>query len=235
MAKANYYNINENTYITGVLYEFAYGTGGGSSIEFAIWNNSGTNNSPGSKVAFKTLPLDDILDDVEAQDFTYIEFNPPVLVNGPFYAGVMLPTITGDTLVVWSNQNNDTDPGIAWELWNSDEWYPFSSSDSWSLDIALAIFPIVQNTLGVNENNVSYGLNIYPNPSDGKYTIDLAKHSHQVLQLKVFNISGNCIVDQSYEKGENSVSFDISNFPTGIYMVRLTDNKQAFLQKIIKK
>jgi len=235
LAKANYYNINENTYITGVLYEFAHGTGGGSSIEFSIWNSSGTNNSPGSKIAFKTLPLDDILDDVEAQDFTYVEFNPPVLVNGPFYAGLMLPAITGDTLVVWSNQHNDTDPGIAWELWESNEWYPFNSIDSWSLDVALAIYPIVQNTLGVNENNVSGGLNIYPNPSDGQFTIDLPKHAHQVLQLKVFNISGNCIAEQSYEKRENSVSFDISHFPAGVYMVRLTDRKHTYLQKIIKK
>ncbi|MBE9491457.1 MAG: T9SS type A sorting domain-containing protein, partial [Bacteroidetes bacterium] len=233
LAKANYYNVNENLFITGILYEFAYGTGGGSIIELSIWNNSGTNNSPGSKIAFKTLPLDDILDDVEAQDFTYVEFNPPVLVNGPFYAGLMLPTTTGDTLVVWSNMHNDTDPGIAWELWNTNEWYPFSTS--WLQDVALAIYPIVQNTLDVNENAISGGLYIYPNPSDGQYTIELAKHSHQALQLEVFNTSGNCIADQSYEKGEVSISFDISGFPAGIYMVRLTDSQHTYLQKIIKK
>jgi PKD repeat protein len=232
LAKANYYNVNENLFITGILYEFAYGTGGGSTIEFSIWNNSGSNNSPGSKIAFKTLPLDDILDDVEAQDFTYVEFNPPVLVDGPFYAGLMLPATTGDTLVVWSNMHNDTDPGIAWELWNTNEWYPFSTS--WLQDVALAIYPIVQNTLDVNENTVFDGLYIYPNPSDGQYTIDLAKHSHQALQLKVFNTSGNCIADQSFEKREVSISFDISGFPAGVYMVRLTDSQHTYLQKIIK-
>jgi len=233
LAKANYYNINENMYITGVLYEFAYGTGSGSSVEFDIWDDDGMNNYPDSKIAFQMLPLDDILDDVETQDFTYVEFNPPVLVNGPFYAGFMLPTAIGDTLVVYSNHDNDTDPGIAWELWNTNEWYPYSAS--WPLNVALAIYPIVQNTLDVNENNVSGGFNIYPNPSDGQYTIDLAKHSHQALQLKVFNTSGKCIADQSFEKREVSISFDISGFPAGVYMVRLTDSQYAYFQKIIKK
>ena len=235
LAKANYFDINENRYITGVLHEFAYGTGGIPSIEFAVWDSDGENNSPGTKLAFRTLPLDDILDDVVSQSFTYIEYNPPVLVDGPFYAGFMLPTTTGDTLVVWSNQHNDTDPGIAWELWNTNEWYPLSSSDSWSLDIALAIYPIVQSTMDINENTNPGGLFIYPNPSYGKYTVGLANPSNEALQLEVFNTSGNCILDKSFENMENEISFDISGFPAGIYMVRLTDSREIRLQKIIKK
>ena len=147
----------------------------------------------------------------------------------------MLPTITGDTLVVWSNHDGETVPGIAWELWESNEWYPISSSDSWSLNVALAIYPIVQNTLGVNENNVSDGLNIYPNPSDGHYIIDFTKHTGQELQLEIFNTTGNCILDQTFEKWANSISFDISDFPAGIYMVRLNGGQQSYIQKILKR
>lgn len=235
LAKANYYNINENTYITGVLYEFAYGTGSGTSIELAIWNNSGTDNSPGSKIAFKTLLLDDIIEDAASESFTYVEFNPPVLVNGPFYAGVTLPTSTGDTLALWSNNNGQTSPGIAWELWSTNDWYPIGSTESWGLNIAMAIYPIVQNTLNVNENQALGTLDVFPNPSNGKYIIDLSKQSNQNIKLEVFNTAGNCVLDQSIEKWENSISFDISDFPAGIYMVRLIDGQKTYSQKILKK
>lgn len=235
LAKANYYTIDENKYITGVLFEFAIGSGGSSSIEFAVWNSNGTNNSPGSKIAFQNLPLDGILDDVANQSFTFVEFDNPVLVNGPFYAGVVLPTNTGDTLVVWSNQDGETNPGIAWELWNNNEWYPFSSSDTWGQNVALAIFPIVQNTLDVNEFLESGKLHVFPNPSDGWITIDLTEFNFQELQLEIFNMSGNCVLNQSFEKRENSVSVDISDFPAGVYMLRLIDGQQSYTQKILKK
>lgn len=235
LAKANYYNNNENTYITGVLYEFAYGTGSGTSIEFAIWNNSGTDNSPGSKIASKTLLLDDIIDDAAAESFTYVEFNPPVLVNGPFYAGVTLPTSTGDTLALWSNNNGDTSPGIAWELWSTNEWYAIGSTDSWGLNIAMAIYPIVQTTLDVNEYRDYNKLAVFPNPSNGNFIIDLSKLSNQNFKLKMFNTNGNCVLDQSIEKWENSISFDISDFPAGIYMIRLIDGQKTYSQKILKK
>jgi len=233
LAKANYYIINENMYVTGVLYEFAYATGGGSSVEFALWNNNGTNNSPGSKIAFKTLPLDDILEDAASQSFTYIEFNPPVLVNGPFYAGVILPTTIGDTIVVWSNQNGNTDPGTAWEMWSTEEWYPFSNA--WTLDVALAIYPIVQTTVDVNEHIESEGLIVYPNPSNGLFIIDNNKEIHGNIKLEIFNSSGNCILDQSYENGNNPISFDISGYPSGIYMVKISEEQESLTQKILKK
>jgi len=233
LAKANYYSINETKYITGVLYEFAYGTGNPGSIEFAIWNNSGTDNSPGSKIAFKTLPFDGILDDIISESFTFVEFNPPVLVNGPFYAGVLLPASNGDTLVVWSNVDGDSGPDVSWELWSSEDWY--SISEAWSLDIALAIYPKVQNTMDVNENSISNGLKIYPNPSNGMYTIELLNQTSTDLQLEVYNTSGACVKSQFYKKGEFSISFDLTDFPAGIYMVRLFDDQQSYTQKILKQ
>ncbi len=235
LAKANFYNINENTYITGVLFEFAYGTGSGSSIEFAIWNSGGANNSPGSKIAFKTLPLEDIIDDAANELFTYIEFSPPVLVNNPFYAGVLLPTTTGDSLVIWSNNNGETQPGIAWELWNTNEWFAINSNDSWGLNIAMAIYPIVQNTLSINESSESKVLDIFPNPSTGQFSIDFSKQLNQTIELKIYNATGNCILNQSFEKWEESIDFNISDFPAGVYTVRLFDGGQSYSQKILKK
>lgn len=233
LAKANYCNINETTYITGVLYEFAYGTGNPASIEFAIWNNSGTDNSPGSKIAFKTLPFDGIIDDIISESFTYVEFNPPVLVNSPFYAGFVLPTTTNDTLVVWSNTNGESGPDVSWELWSSEDWY--SISEAWTLDISLAIYPIVQNTMDINENSISNGLKIYPNPSNGKYAIELLDQTSRDLQLEVYNTSGVCIKNQFYKKGEFSISFNLTDCPAGIYMVRLFDGHKYFTRKILKQ
>lgn len=235
LAKANYYMNNQNLYITGILYEFAYSTGEGGNIEMAIWSDNGTNNSPGSKIAFKNVLYDNINNDIVSGDFTFVEFEQPVLVNSSFYAGFVLPQSTGDTLVVWSNENNDINPGIAWELWNENVWYPISSSDSWGINIALAIFPIVQYMLDVDEYNVDNKLHIFPNPSNGQFTIDLSKLSNSDINLEIINSSGNCILNQSIKKKEVSVSIDITDFPVGIYWVRLSDGQKSYSQKILKK
>ena len=233
LAKANYFSNVGNKYITELLFEFAIGTGGVSSVEFAVWNSNGANNSPGSKIAFQMLPLDGILEDISTQSFTHVVFNTPVLVNGSFYAGVMLPTTTGDTLVVWSNQNGETDPGIAWELWENNEWYTFK--ESYGQDVALAIFPIVQNTLNVNEFSESRKLHVLPNPSDGHFIIDLTENMNMKLHLEIFNISGKRIWDRTFGNRTNSISCDISEFPAGVYMLKVTDGKETYSQKILKK
>jgi PKD repeat protein len=232
LAKANYFDIADSYYITGILYEFDTAIGGGPSIEMVIWDSDGANNNPGTKIAFRSYLLDNIIADVAAGNFTFVPFDPPVLVNDPFYAGFMLPTTPGDTLAIWSNLDGDAGPGIAWELWSTNEWFPFS--DTWPLDVALAIFPIVQNTLDIDEYSNPDRLNIFPNPSNGYVTIELEGPHKEDMQLEIVDVSGRIILERSYVDKEIPVSIDISDLPDGAYMVRIVGGQQIYSQKIIK-
>jgi len=235
LAKANYFYNNQTRYITGVLYDFAYATGGNGNIEMALWDDGGLNSSPGSKMAFKNVLFENIGDDIISGNMTYVEFNPPILVSSSFYAGFMLPTTIGDTLVVFSNQDGNTMPGSAWELWSDNVWYPFNSPEAWQLNVALSVFPVLQNTVDIDELSINNSLFTYPNPSSGWYSIDIPEQLNDALQLEVLNASGECILERSFNKEETNIKFDISDYPIGIYLVRLSDTKNSFLQKVVKK
>ncbi len=47
--KANYFSPAENCQLSGIIFDFAVAKGGSSVIEFAVWDDNGVNNSPGTK------------------------------------------------------------------------------------------------------------------------------------------------------------------------------------------
>ena len=234
LAKANFYDYNQDSYITGVLIEFAYATGGNPNIEVAIWDNGGSNGSPGSKIGNNTVPLNTIKGHITNEQMTYVAFNPPININASFYAGFMLPTTTGDTLAVWSNMDNEINPGIAWELWEDNTWYAFSSGDSWGLNIAMAIFPIVQSSLVVDENTATDLFEIYPNPSDGIYYLSTKEILRSSAIIEVFNSTGVLVRRSAFDSNQTNI-LDLSCHPSGLYFVRISEGGNIYSRKIIKE
>ena len=53
--------------------------------------------------------------DIANNQMTYVSFDEPIIITTSFYAGMILPTNAGDTLVVWANTDGDVVPGTAWE------------------------------------------------------------------------------------------------------------------------
>ncbi|MBK6966202.1 MAG: hypothetical protein IPH20_20325 [Bacteroidales bacterium] len=79
-------------------------------------------------VVSATKPLWAIAADVTNEHATKVNFDQPYTVTGPFYAGVFLPSSTGDTLAIWCRKHVTGYNGTAWEQWSTNAWYPFCSS-----------------------------------------------------------------------------------------------------------
>jgi PKD repeat protein len=233
LAKANYFQINQNLFITGVLVEFAYATGGNPNIEIALWNNSGNDGSPGTKIGSENVSLNVIKNQINNEQMTYVVFNPPINVTSSFYAGFMLPTAAGDTLVVWSNTEGDTNPSTAWELWSNSVWYSFSDEDSWQMNIALAIFPIVQNTLGVNENDSEDLITIFPNPSGGMYSISTEMFEGETSNVSVYKSDGT-LINEFFEKNGKTFHVDLTSEPAGLYFIKVETKSKNYFRKVVK-
>ncbi len=233
-AKANYFQNDQNLYVTGVLVEFAYATGGNPNIQAAVWDNGGTNGTPGVKLGSQNIQMNTIKNDINNMQLTYFSFNPPVNINSSFYAGFMLPTVTGDTLVVWSNLDGDTNPGIAWEQWDNLQWYSFAHPDAWVLNVALAIFPIVQNTLGTDENYIAEPINIYPNPSSDIFNIDSEMFNQETVTVSIYRIDGKLINTMTY-RNNGIITLDMTQAPSGIYFIKIETGSKSFIRKLVKQ
>ena len=85
------------------------------------------------------------------------------------------------------------------------------------------------NTVGLVENSSSLSLTIFPNPSSGVYTISGIPIKAKIF---VYDALGQIV----YSKVSNKIneSIDISELPTGIYLVMVKMNENEYNSKIMK-
>ena len=78
--------------------------------------------------------------------------------------------------------------------------------------------------------------NIYPNPFNPVVNIQYSNDTVGNISIRIYNIKGEQIetlVDSHVSVGQHKVIWNASNYPTGIYIVRLTSPNKAITQKII--
>ena len=81
------------------------------------------------------------------------------------------------------------------------------------------------STKSFDKLNVS----IFPNPTTDSFSINSTTN---IVKIQLFNTLGKLVLADKY----NQQKFDISKFPSGIYLLKVTfDNQQTTVKKIIKR
>ncbi len=118
-----------------------------------------------------------------------------------------------------------------WSNLTGNGWSKFSSN----LPGSLMIRPVFGTTTNTNSgagevaNGVS-GVNIYPNPSTGQINFSLEESNYHDFQVAIFNNLGQAVSQGSLER-----SLDLSALPSGVYHVRLVNEKtgELFSERLI--
>ncbi len=231
-AKANIFTAPTGySEIDKVNVEFTYHTGNASAT-LAIWDDNGQGGSPGSLFASKTVSSSTIVSDINGGTTTEFVFSSPVAVSGNFYVGIILPTTAGDTLVLTSNTDGDTNPGIAWEEWSDNTWHAYTESNSWGENLSLAIYPEICKPTGINSNFTVNNFKIHPNPTSGIINVDFDKTLDKNTKIQVLNIFGQEITPEInyYNK---SVKIDLQNYSNGVYFINVINDNYFNTKKIL--
>jgi hypothetical protein len=85
--------------------------------------------------------------------------------------------------------------------------------------------------VGVKEQQKS-SFSLYPNPATDKITIEIAE-GQAPSQLSILNLNGEEVLTRSLIKPKTQI--DISNLPSGVYFVRLTNDKTVEVEKVVKE
>jgi hypothetical protein len=84
---------------------------------------------------------------------------------------------------------------------------------------------------GINEQQISK-LSLYPNPATGKITIEIGD-GQAPSQLSMMNLNGEEVLTCRLIKPKTQI--DIRNLPSGVYFVRLTNDKMVEVGKLVKQ
>ena len=85
-------------------------------------------------------------------------------------------------------------------------------------------------------NNISQNpplFTVYPNPSNGKFTVNIEGLQEANCKLSICNLVGQEIHTTFFKGQQSTLDIDLSDFSKGIYFVKVDDGKNSYTQKII--
>ncbi|PJB14206.1 MAG: hypothetical protein CO118_09800, partial [Flavobacteriales bacterium CG_4_9_14_3_um_filter_32_8] len=123
---------------------------------------------------------------------------------------------------------NALTPDTLYVLYSSSslDYSPKKGSVMW-IDDASYTYPVgIEQQLG-EENNFT----IFPNPSNGIFSIQNRTDSNNPQTIEIFNVVGEKIYSTTNNKSTNEIN--ISTFSKGVYFVKLTDGEKVRTEKIV--
>lgn len=130
--------------------------------------------------------------------------------NLQIYNVDVTPTISGLVTV-------DVPAGVALDIVGNSN----TVATQWSISYTIT---------GIEKLN-EYGIKIFPNPSNGKFTIEVLKNTN-ITDISIIDLSGRIIYNDLF-RSNNSKEIDLSEFAKGIYILQLNVENEKLVSKII--
>lgn len=190
-----------------------------------------TGNAPAFNIKIDDK-LDSMLDVSTFQVIDYSHANSTSLIGhnlSVYFANIQLPDST-------SNRDNSIGyvqyrikPKSTWarpyKIKNTAYIY-FDFNDAIITNTTLnSILDISTNIEELKESNVA----VYPNPTNGLFTIQLESKEKQLVQL--YDITGNIVLTQSLENGNGTI--DASHLAAGVYTINIKGSESVVNKKLI--
>jgi serine protease len=77
--------------------------------------------------------------------------------------------------------------------------------------------------------------NIFPNPNDGQFTLSMNNDKAANYRIQILDVLGKLVVEKeiSTAGASSQTQFDLSQFPSGTYLVKLSDGVNSEVRKIV--
>jgi hypothetical protein len=232
--------------VTGVITYFYKngnnGTGGSNTgtLSIELYNGNNTSGPAGAAVKSESVTLGTInTNGVQNQTilaYSHTFATPYTLTANEFFAGIKLPTTSGDTAVVYMMDTlNGPATNTAWEYWSSNAWYAFSNASAWGGNSTLGIFPIVcPASVGLAASELNSQISIFPNPSSGIINLAFALKNQSNVKIEVTNMLGQTV----YSETDNNVSAEtktirLNDAAKGVYLITVSTASEKLIRKVV--
>ena len=203
---------------------------GGAAPYSYVWSNGGTSTiSNNVSAGVHTINVTDSFGCIYTDSFIVHQPSPLDLTTS--YTDDLANNCTGTATAtpsggispytyLWNDPTNQT-TAMAINLCKG--LYKVTLKDSNECLIYRTIY--ISNSVGIDENDESNMINIYPNPSqNGIFTVEFNNYQTEAYQLQIFNSTGKLLINKSLDANPmHSELVNINEFASGIYFLQLRD------------
>ncbi len=87
---------------------------------------------------------------------------------------------------------------------------------------------------GIADNTLASNANVFPNPSNGQFSVELNMPVSGKIQMDVFSVTGAKVLSQTVDGSKGMLSVDLSSYSTGIYYLRMRMNGKTVTLKLLR-
>lgn len=145
----------------------------------------------------------------------------------------------GQLVIAWSLHTDTAvlvsglGSGAAFPIGTTTEIYRYYSASGDSVDCSFNI--TVVSTADIKEEAELNALQLFPNPSNGVFSLEYPNPKMQNLSVEIFDITSNIVFSNTYTSSYINEEIDISKSADGVYFIRITNENQSYTRKIIKQ
>lgn len=83
-------------------------------------------------------------------------------------------------------------------------------------------------------NTAQYaGFSMYPNPSNGIFTVNFNNSHNNKIRIDIYNMLGEIVFSDSNIEPQPSFEIDLSSIPKGLYFINLNDGQKNYAEKMM--
>ncbi|HQL71275.1 MAG TPA: T9SS type A sorting domain-containing protein, partial [Bacteroidales bacterium] len=201
-----------------------------SYVKFYVWE--GSTPYPDSILAEKKVFIKDIPDNF----YSVITFNPPIEIEGPFYAGFSInyPDSDNDGISDDRFSVSVASPRNGYNAYNTlyanigGVWY--SCPQKFGFATSTDIRPVAC-LVDIEDIMVDLKVNIYPNPASDQVVIDMNELSFRHARIDILDITGKLIYTKEFDQS-GSYTIPVDNFRAGLYFVQINADGKRITKKL---
>ena len=147
---------------------------------------------------------------------------PIACANNPAVSGTVQPT---QVLSALNGQNSQG----TWTLRVLDS----ANQDGGSI-VGWSLNPCgIQVPLSVDQNSLA-NFNVYPNPTQGNFTLQFNSDSSQAVQVELYDLRGRSVYHSNHENtGFINQNIQLTALQTGMYVLKVKDGNKQVMRKLV--
>jgi PKD repeat protein len=235
LAKATLYQVNEDKgLLMGGVFDFAWATQSLSNdvpVVFKIWDNDGANGSPGTVLDQGTVPLSQIVFDVENHLSTIVFFDQWTPIFSDFFMGFEMPQIAGDTIALFTNKITAVQQSDSWEQTSAGDWRTYQQGNP-GLNVNHAMYPVICKATGIANDLLSQDILVYPVPAKDQVYVSILNPNIKNLNVQLLDVSGR-VANCKLTPLSAGYVIDVHELTRGMYFLRIQTGDDITTRKIV--